>query len=215
MKLTHHSLQFITHKNEKYGYIESAKLALEGGCRWIQLRMKNVPDEEFLIAANEVKQLCRQYNATFILNDRAHLCREIGADGVHLGKSDIHPAEARKLLGYKYIIGATANTFDDIQNHAEAKVDYIGLGPFRFTTTKEKLSPMLGLEGYRHIMEQCLKHGIDIPVVAIGGIRQDDIADILQTGVSGIAFSSLILEVENSVETMQELVKLTNNQMNK
>ena len=95
------------------------------------------------------------------------------------------------------IIGATANSFADIQAAASAGADYIGLGPFRFTTTKENLSTILGVEGYSTIMQQCRKAGITIPVVAIGGITPDDIAALRETGVNGVAVSGAILNAED------------------
>ena len=118
-------------------------------------------------------------------------------------------AEARKLLGKDFIIGGTANTFEDVKAHSEAGADYIGCGPFRFTTTKKNLSPILGLEGYRHIITCMKEEGICLPVVAIGGITCDDIPAILQTGVSGIALSGSILRAENPVEETRRIVALT------
>ena len=102
------------------------------------------------------------------------LVKQIGADGVHLGKLDMPIKEARERLGKDFIIGGTANTFEDIRQHAADGADYIGCGPFRFTTTKQKLSPILGLDGYHSILTQMREKGITIPVVAIGGITRED-----------------------------------------
>ena len=140
-------IQFITHKNERYGYVDGARMALLGGCRWIQLRMKDATDDEARPLAVEIKKLCKEYGAKFIIDDRVSLVKEIGADGVHLGKNDMPVDEARRVLGTDYIIGGTANTFEDIERLARQGADYIGCGPFRFTTTKKNLSPVLGLEG--------------------------------------------------------------------
>lgn len=111
-------LQFITHRNDRYDEISGTRAVLEGGCRWVQLRMKEAPDEEFLRVGREVGRLCRQYGATFLLDDRVHLVAELGADGVHLGKNDMPPREARGLLPAGKIVGATANTFEDIERAA-------------------------------------------------------------------------------------------------
>ena len=135
-------LQFITHFTEKYSYLDSAMLALEGGCRWIQLRMKDASYEELKRTALAVQTECRRRKATFIIDDCVELVKEIGADGVHLGKNDMPVDQAREILGNGFIIGGTANTFDDIRMHCERGADYIGCGPFRFTTTKQKLAPM-------------------------------------------------------------------------
>lgn len=204
-------IQFISHYTEKYSYLDSIRMTLEGGCRWVQLRMKDADDAEFLRIGPEVRKLCDQYHATFIIDDHVHLVDRIGADGVHLGKKDMPIAEARKILGKKKIIGGTANTFEDVLMHYEASADYIGCGPFRFTTTKKNLSPVLGLEGYREIVSKMKIEGISIPVVAIGGITADDIPAILQTGVDGIAISGTVLRADNPVMEMQKLITITNN----
>jgi thiamine-phosphate pyrophosphorylase len=103
--------------------------------------------------AKAVKEICNGYKATLIINDNVYLAQQIAADGVHLGLTDMGIPEARRILGTYKIIGATANTFEDI-NSCTKYSDYIGLGPFQFTTTKQKLSPILGLEGYRSILKK-------------------------------------------------------------
>lgn len=201
-------IQFITHSNERYGYVEGARLALEGGCRWVQLRMKDASEEEFVAAAKQICKLCREHEAVFVLDDHVELVERCGADGVHLGKNDMPVDEARRLLGNDRIIGGTANTFEDIERLHRQGADYIGCGPFRFTTTKKNLSPVLGLEGYKHIVSDMKTHGIDLPIVAIGGILKSDIADIMQTGVTGIAVSGGILNAESPTEEMKQFISL-------
>lgn len=201
-------IQFITHSNERYGYVEGARLALEGGCRWVQLRMKDASEEEFVAAAEQIAKLCREHEAVFVLDDHVELVERCGADGVHLGKNDMPVDEARRLLGNDRIIGGTANTFEDIERLHRQGADYIGCGPFRFTTTKKNLSPVLGLEGYKHIVSDMKTHGIDLPIVAIGGILKSDIADIMQTGVTGIAVSGGILNAESPTEEMKQFISL-------
>lgn len=201
-------IQFITHFNERYGYVEGARLALEGGCRWVQLRMKDASEEEFVAAAEQIGKLCREHEAVFVLDDHVELVERCGADGVHLGKNDMPVDEARRLLGNDRIIGGTANTFEDIERLHRQGADYIGCGPFRFTTTKKNLSPVLGLEGYRRIVNDMKEHGIDLPIVAIGGILKSDIADIMQTGVTGIAVSGGILNAESPAEEMKQFISL-------
>lgn len=201
-------LQFITHFTEKYSYYDSARMALEGGCRWIQLRMKDASPEEVEQEALRVQALCRTYHATFIIDDHVELVKKLHADGVHLGKHDMPVAEARRLLGNVFIIGGTANTFDDVKMHYEAGADYIGCGPFRFTTTKKNLSPILGLEGYRRIVSQMKEAGINLPIVAIGGITREDIPAILQTGVTGVALSGTILRADNPTEETRRILAI-------
>lgn len=201
-------IQFITHSNNRYGYVDGARLALEGGCRWVQLRMKEATEAEFMAAAVEIGRLCKEHGATFVLDDHVEWVEKTGADGVHLGKNDMPIDEARKILGNDKIIGGTANTFEDVERLYRQGADYIGCGPFRFTTTKKNLSPVLGLEGYQHIVDQMKSHGINLPIVAIGGILESDIKSILATGVSGIAVSGGILNAENPAEEMQRFLKL-------
>ena len=208
-------IQFISHYTDKIGYLDSIRLALEGGCRWVQLRVKNATIDEVRPLAIEAQKMCKEAGATFIIDDHVALVKEIGADGVHLGKLDMSVAEARKILGPGFIIGGTANTFEDVEMHWKAGADYIGCGPFRFTTTKQNLSPILGLEGYRDIVSRMRAadmrnaKGEPLPIVAIGGITADDIADIMQTGVTGIALSGTVLRADNPAEEMKRLLVLT------
>ena len=205
--MTKLSLQFITHYTERYTYLDSVRIALEGGCRWIQLRMKEASPEEILPIALEALALCRKYNATFIIDDHVEIAKQIKADGVHLGKLDMPITEARKTLGKDFIIGGTANTFEDIQMLYKDGADYIGCGPFRYTITKKNLSPVLGLEGYRHIISQMNKTNIHLPIVAIGGITQKDIPSLMETGITGIALSGSILRAEHPIDEMKETIK--------
>lgn len=202
-------VQFITHFTASISYLDSARIALEGGCRWIQLRMKDASEEELKTTAIHVRDLCRQYSATFIIDDHVELAKEVGADGVHLGKLDTPVKEARERMGQDFIIGGTANTFEDIRRHAADGANYIGCGPFRFTTTKQKLSPILGVEGYRSILSQMKETGISIPVVGIGGITREDIPELKALGLNGIALSGGILKAENPVQEMETIIQLT------
>ncbi len=209
MTLNNYHLQFITHHNDRYSYVDSARIALEGGCRWIQLRMKEASEELFEETALAVQSMCRERGATFIIDDNVALAKRIGADGVHLGKRDMPIAEARKILGNDFIIGSTVNTFEDITNIMRtATPDYFGCGPFRYTTTKSNLAPTLGLEGYRSIVEQMRMHNIRIPIVAIGGIGKEDIPALFACGVDGIALSGSILNAQDPVTEMQNVLSL-------
>lgn len=191
-------LQFITNGNSPDAILESAEAVLKGGARWIQLRMKESTEEEIRPTAIRLRRLCDRYDAVMILDDHPRLALETGADGVHLGKNDMPLTDARKILGSDLIIGATANTADDIIAAASSGADYIGLGPFRFTTTKKNLSPILGLEGYRDIISRCRREGITLPVVTIGGILREDIGGILRAGADGIAVSGSLLNAPST-----------------
>jgi len=168
--------------------------------------MKDAAEAEVEAEGRKLRALCDAYGAKLILDDHVGLVKTVGADGVHLGKRDMPVGEARALLGPGIIIGATANSFEDIERAVAAGADYIGLGPYRFTTTKERLSPTLGLEGYRRIMTRMREAGITVPVVAIGGILVDDVAALIEAGVSGVAVSGAILNAENPIEETKRFI---------
>lgn len=200
-------VQFITHTTPDIGYEESALLALSGGCKWIQLRMKDAADDEVEPIARRLLQACREHGATFVIDDRVELCRRIEADGVHLGQNDMPVAEARQLLGEGFLIGGTANTIEQIRALKAQSADYVGCGPFRFTTTKEKLAPTLGLDGYRHIMQTLQAENLRIPVCAIGGIELEDVLPLLDTGVQGIAVSGAVLRADDPEEAIRQFLQ--------
>jgi len=200
-------LQFITSPSKKHSFMEQIKAVVMGGGNWIQLRMKDETPQEIEQIAVQALSLCMDNGSTFILNDHVELAAKIGADGVHLGKNDMSPNKAREILGPQAIIGGTANTFDDIKRLVEQGVDYIGLGPFRYTETKRNLSPVIGVEGYQSIFERCQKEGITIPIVAIGGLEPDDFQGLFQTGVHGVALSSYITSNEQPGAVTLELLQ--------
>lgn len=209
MRSKNYQLQFITHYNHRFNYVDSARIALEGGCRWVQLRMKGVDEAILEQNAIVIQQMCREYGATFIIDDNVALTKRIGADGVHLGKGDMPICEARKILGDEYIIGGTVNSFDDILHAIKHSApDYFGCGPYRYTSTKQNLAPILGINGYKEIIHQMRVIGIDIPLIAIGGIGREDIPHILECGVHGIALSGSVLNADDPTCEMQRIVKM-------
>ncbi len=200
-------LQYISQGVTAEEQHHNIRSVLDAGCDWVQLRFKNATNLEVLELATQIKELTTSYKATFIVNDNVTLAKEIDADGVHLGLSDMPADKAREILGDKKIIGGTANTFEDILLRVKEGCNYVGLGPFRFTNTKQNLSPILGLEGYQKTMNSLKQNNIHIPVYAIGGITVDDVANIINTGIYGIAVSGLLTK-ENNKELMLELKKI-------
>ncbi|MDE7152122.1 MAG: thiamine phosphate synthase [Candidatus Amulumruptor sp.] len=200
-------LQLITDPVSVSDATRQAVAALDGGCRWIQLRWKDAPEEVVAEAAIEIRRLCDAADAVLILDDHVQLVKCTGADGVHLGRNDMPVDEARRIIGPGHIIGATANTHADILAAARAGADYIGFGPFRFTTTKKNLSPVLGLDGYRAAVAYCREAGITLPIVAIGGITLADIEDIMHTGAGGIAMSGAINNAADPAEATRQILK--------
>lgn len=203
-----HRLMFITNRTEQHTEEEETQWVLEGGCRWIQLRMKDSPSIE---TARELVKLCAPYQARLCIDDDVQMALESGAIAVHLGKNDMPVDQAcelvRKSGKTEFLVGATANTFEDICRAARLGASYIGLGPFRFTQTKKKLSPILGLDGYKRILEQCRESGITLPVYAIGGIEQEDIPALMKTGITGIAISGSIIRAKDPVQETRNLLE--------
>ncbi|MFA8433527.1 MAG: thiamine phosphate synthase [Marinifilaceae bacterium] len=204
-------LQYITNNFSPIDELEQIRKFCKGGGHWVQLRIKDQSEKTIIDLGRKAKQLCSQTGAILILNDYPHLAKTIGADGVHLGKMDMSPKEARKIVGDRIIIGGTANTFQDIEDLWNQGVDYIGLGPLRFTSTKKNLAPVLGFEGYRQILQQCTKANIQLPIVAIGGITPEDVEPLQKTGIHGLAISSGISTSEFPEQETQKYLKLLNN----
>ena len=203
-------VQYITAPKDGMSLCEQAEAVCRGGIRWVQLRMKGASMEEFLQTGKIMKEVCHKYNALFIINDNVEVARQLDADGVHLGKEDMNPLQARELLGENKIIGATCNTWEDILMRQQQKVDYIGLGPYTFTITKERLSPVLGMEGYQRLLKQMQENHIDIPVFAIGGITENDIPPLMKTGIQGIALSGLIKNSNNLTIKTEDIISIIN-----
>ena len=116
--------------------------------------------------------------------------------------------EARRLLGPGFLIGGTANTFEDVLLHYEGGADYIGCGPFRYTATKQKLAPVLGLEGYRTLIARMRAEGIVLPVVGIGGVTAGDMASLAEAGLGGIALSGSVLRAADPVDEMRRVMQI-------
>lgn len=199
-------IQFITNDFTR-SHWDNAELACQGGIKWIQLRVKDTDEETLEQIAEKTQDVCVKYGAKLIINDHIVLAQKLLSDGVHLGLDDTPTAQAREMLNEQYILGGTANTFENIQMHHEAQVDYIGLGPYRHTDTKKNLSPILGLDGYVALLERMKSQGINTPIIAIGGIQIADIKPIINTGVYGIAISSLVTASTNPAQTAELLLK--------
>lgn len=185
-------LQYITNTDCRVPVAEQVRQVIAGGCRWIQIRMKDATDEEIKNVVEEIKPLCIETESFLILNDRAELAKTLDVGGVHLGKMDMLPSKARLLLGPAAVIGVTANTFDDVLAVRALDVDYIGIGPFRHTDTKRNLAPILGIDGIRDICTRMEQEEINIARVAVGGIRLEDVDALMESGVNGIAVSGAI-----------------------
>ncbi len=201
-------LHYITRETRGQDIIKDVELACKGGVRWVQLRLKKTNENEIISIAKEVKTICKKFSAVFIVNDYVNVAIEVDADGVHLGKQDMTISDARKLLGEEKIIGGSTNSFEDILKAIEYDADYVGLGPFCFTTTKENLNPVLGEAGIRTIMEKLKRAKIKIPVIAIGGIQLGDVENLMDAGIYGVAVSSAINNSANIEEEAKKFVSV-------
>jgi thiamine-phosphate pyrophosphorylase len=199
---------FISQQTATKTHITAIEEALDAGCKLIQLRVRNEPETVVLHLAKAVKIMCDRYNAKLIVNDFPLVARSVNAWGVHVGLQDLPVKDVRAIVGRNMIVGGTANTFEHIRQRVQEGVDYIGLGPFRFTTTKEKLSPVLGLEGYRQILSQMKTAGIQTPIVAIGGILPDDVPGLRDAGVYGVAVSGAIINTVDKKTSVRKIEAL-------
>ena len=200
-------LQYITNTDVELPVVEQVKAVLAGGCRWIQVRMKEASDEEITRVVEEIKPLCLEHEAFLLLNDRVELAKTLDVGGVHLGHDDMPASQARMKLGPAAVIGVTANTFADILAVSALDIDYFGVGPYRMTTTKKNLAPVLGVEGIKEIVEKMRNADITIPVVAVGGIRLEDVKPLMKAGVNGIAVSGSIAAAADPKAATEAFIK--------
>lgn len=196
------SIQYISQQTDTFSHLDNIRMACAAGCKWIQLRMKNADRPTVIATAMSAKAVCDAHGATLIINDHPDIAVLVGAHGTHVGKEDMTVAAARSIVGPHKIVGGTANTLEDILRHVADGADYVGLGPYRFTTTKDRLSPILGLEGIRKIMSQL---HVNIPVIAIGGITPDDVPDLFTAGIQGIAVSGIITHATDKRQLLTTL----------
>lgn len=202
-----HKLQYISQGTTPNEHLINIEAALDAGIKLIQLRLKNISDVLYIDYANKAKELCDKYEALLIINDNATVAKHSHADALHLGLDDMNVLEAKKIIPNK-LIGGTANTLEHIQQRCAEKVDYIGLGPYQFTSTKKKLSPILGIEGYQNIIHEMKKENLTTPIYAIGGVELKDIEAIINIGVHGIAVSGLITHSDNKEKLVIEINKI-------
>lgn len=199
-------LQYITNTESSVAVVDQVRAVLNGGCRWIQVRMKDASDEEISKVVETIKPWCLEKEAFLLLDDRVELAKTLDAGGVHLGKTDMPPRQARSILGAAAVIGVTANTFDDIKRVADLDIDYIGIGPFADTRTKKNLAPILGLEGIRNLSINMRENNIKIAHVAVGGIRLEDVTPLMEAGINGIAVSGAIANASDIEKATHDFI---------
>lgn len=201
-------LQYITNTDCKTPVIDQIFAVIEGGCRWIQIRMKNASDEEIKKVVDAVKPKCVETQTFLLLNDRVELAKELNVGGVHLGPEDMPVSKARMILGPAAVIGVTAHNYADIVAVSALDIDYYGIGPFADTTTKKNLAPILGYDGIRRICFEMEENNIQIPRVGVGGIKLSDVVPLLESGVNGIAVSGAIAFAENIEKETKKFIDI-------
>jgi thiamine-phosphate pyrophosphorylase len=197
-------LHYIVQGNSSKTLLENIQKACTSGAELVQLPLKNGSEKNLLRFATAAREITSHFQTRLLINHHYKIAKAIKADGVHLGKTDACPTIARKLLYTWQIIGGSANTVQDCEILLEKEVDYISLGPFRGTATKDHRPTFLGLNGYTVILE-ALK--TETPIIAFGGITTADVTDLLATGISGIAASGEITRDFNSIRIFNQLLK--------
>lgn len=187
--------------------VEQARQAVTGGCRWVQVRMKNADAAERDAALLSLRDFCHSHGVTLIVDDDVQAVCRTAIDGVHLGRNDMDPAEARVILGPIPLIGATVNCAADAERLVGKPIDYIGLGPWRFTTTKRRLADPLGAQGTRDLVRHIRDLGIRVPILAIGGITGEDIPAVLASGADGVAVSSAICRAADPAAAARRIIQ--------
>lgn len=177
--------------------------ALEGGITCLQLREKDLPEKEFMEEALQIRDLCARYHVPFIINDNVRLAVRCGADGVHVGQSDMPPAEVRQLTGDYMLIGVSAQTVEEAKKAEADGADYLGVGACFTTSTKKDAHSV----SYDTLKEICA--AVSIPVVAIGGIKESNILQLKGAGADGVAVVSAIFAAEDIQKAARNLRKLS------
>lgn len=183
--------------------ISQVEAALKGGATFIQLREKNLDDEAFYQEALEIQKLCREYKVPFVINDNVELAKKIGADGVHVGQSDMEALDVRKVLGDDKIIGVSAQTVEQAELAEKHGADYLGVGAVFPTGSKDDATEV-SFETLKAICEH-----VQIPVIAIGGITRDNVAELSGSGICGIAVISAIFGQADIKSATEDLKKQT------
>ena len=196
-------LHYISQGSSPKEHLENIQKACSAGAELVQLRLTNVSEKKYLKLAEEAREVTSHFQTRLIINGQYKIAKKVKADGVHLEASDICPIIARSHIYTWQIIGGTANTKQDCEALIDKQVDYISLSPFRLSITSDNLPTVLGLHGYAAIMDAL---ATETPVIGAGGITTKDVADILETGISGIGVSTDITRDFDRIKTFNKLL---------
>jgi len=181
-------------------HLKVAEAALAGGATVIQFRDKEMKDSEAVVTCREIYKLTKKKGVSFIVNDRVEVAKAMDADGVHLGQEDMSFSSARKILGKEKIIGISVETVEQALKAVEGGADYLGVGPIYATATKPDAGKVLGIARLKEIRE-----AVNIPIVAIGGINENNLEEVLKAGVDGVAVISAVVSAPDITEACRKL----------
>ncbi len=201
----HYLTQDLPHRS----HIEQTEIACKAGANWIQYRCFTKNEDDLIQELHQVASICDDWGATLILTDHYQLLDKVDAQGVHLENMQADLTLVRNIISDEKTLGASANTIEDINRiNASGVVDYIGCGPFAHTNTKPNDYPVLGIDGYKIIVEKMRNENLDIPVLAVGGVAIDDVSKLLATGVYGIAVSAAVNLAPDAGASLKEFYRL-------
>lgn len=206
MKTIDLSLYLVTDKSDDVEkFLKTIEEAIKGGVSVVQIREKTAETLDFYNLALKVKEITTKYNVPLIINDRVDIALAIDADGVHVGQSDMPCEVTRKLIGIDKILGVSAATITEAKKAQKDGADYIGTGAVFPTATKDD-APSITKQNLKEIVES-----IDIPVVAIGGINNDNASELTDTGIAGLSVVSAIMSADDPKKASEELLNIFNN----
>lgn len=201
-------LHYLTQDLPLRSHVQQAQTACEAGANWIQYRCFSKSGDDLIEEASQIASICDDWGATLIITDHYSLLDKADIQGVHIEDMQADFVSIRGQIGPDKTLGASANTMDDIIRIADSGVvDYIGCGPFAVTLTKPNDFPLLGTEGYRLISAQMKDRQISIPLLAVGGIRIEEVDDLIGTGIYGIALSAAVNLADNPSEALKEIYR--------
>ncbi len=197
MKKYIEKLQFITHDIPQHSHIAQVEIACQAGAKWIQYRCLTKSDGELLADLNTIAGICDDWGTTLIVTDHVHLKGKADIQGFHMEDMKTDFISLRKKLGDEFTLGGSANTTENLIRLATEGADYAGFGPFATSTTKPNNLPLIDINGYSNAMKKLESLNIELPIIAVGGIKLIDVSALLKAGVHGIAVSSAINQDEN------------------
>ncbi len=208
MKKYIEKLHFITHDLPHYPHVEQVQVACEAGAKWIQYRCFSKTDDDLLKEIDTIAAVCDDWGASLIVTDHIHLKGKADIQGFHIEDMNADFFAIRQQVGDEFTLGGSSNTVENLIRLANEGADYAGFGPFKVTTTKPNNSPLLGVKGYIDAVEQLKSKQLDFPILAVGGIKIQDVERLMQTGIYGIAASSAINQSGNLYEAYREFYQL-------